>query len=365
VRVCLDARKLWDSGIGTYIRGLLAGFREVGAEMSWDLLVPPGGAALPECPAARIHHCGAGNYSLGELFQVSRQANRSGADLFHAPHYVIPLGLKPPLVVTVHDLIHLKFPRIFSPLQRAYARWMLSRVKRQARVVLTPSQWTRSDLLNDLGYTEDRVVVTYNGIDERFFQRVEPESLEAFRRRRGLPDGYLLYVGNLKPHKNVDGLLEAWSRLAASRRPPLVITGPRTEEYPALQGRVHALGRPAEVIFTGAVATEDLPSLYQGALACVQPSWYEGFGLPPLEAMAGGVPTVVSNRASLPEVAGPAALVFDPGKSDEMTAALESIITDEELRRRLSRSGPERARTFTWRRCAQQTLEAYRRIIAG
>jgi glycosyltransferase involved in cell wall biosynthesis len=365
VRVCLDARKLYDSGIGTYIRGVLEGAAELEAAPQWKFILKSG-LALPSSwhvPSAQIQFTGAKNYSLGEVFHLARLGNSSGADLFHAPHYVIPLGLKLPLVVTVHDLIHLALPQYFSRLQRAYARWMLGRVRRNATLIITVSQYSRQDLIRRLGISPDKIVVTYSGVSRRYFQEVAEEQLLQFRSEYGLPPEYLLYIGNLKPHKNVSGLIEAWHRLPDSIRPPLVIVGAQTDQYPLLLRRAAELRRDKEIFFLADLPGSIMPHLHRSAAAYVQPSWYEGFGSPPLEAMACRVPTAVSNRTALPEITGGAALVFDPGHSEEMTFALQRLLTDTALREDLSTRGPQRAREFDWAVIAARTLEVYRRVL--
>jgi glycosyltransferase involved in cell wall biosynthesis len=365
VNVCLDARKLWDSGIGTYIRGLLEGMADLEKSPHWDFILRPD-AVLPagvRSQTERIMTSSAGNYSVAELFIISRLANRCGSDLFHAPHYVIPVRLNLPLVATVHDLIHLKFPQYFSPIQRAYARWMLGRVGHNAKFILTVSQHSKQDLVNALHIPPEKIVVTYSGVSRRYFQAVSQEAVGGFRKQYGLSKDYLLYIGNLKPHKNVSGLIESWNRLPDSIRPPLVILGSHTDQYPELVRQTRELGRSKEITFRADMPDENMLLLHHGAAAYVQPSWYEGFGSPPLEAMACGRPVAVSNRASLPEIAGPAALMFDPGDREQMTTALQRLLTDSQLRADLVQKGLLRAREFDWPLIASRTLEVYRKAL--
>jgi glycosyltransferase involved in cell wall biosynthesis len=361
VKVCLDARKLYDSGIGTYIRGVLEGAVGLEAAPQWNFILKAGEMLPPSlaAPAVRLQYSAAKNYSLGEIFTLARLGNRSRADLYHAPHYVIPMGLKLPLVVTVHDLIHLAMPQYFSSLQRAYARWMLGRVGKSAAQVITVSQYSRQDLIHRLGFPPDKIAVTYSGVSRRYFQDIPEDQLFQFRSDYGLPPEYLLYIGNLKPHKNVSGLIEAWNRLPDSVRPALVILGTRTDQYLRLRYRTAELGREKEIFFLSDLPSEVMPHLHRGAAAYVQPSWYEGFGSPPLEAMACSRPTAVSNRTALPEITGGAALIFDPGKPEEMTSALLRLLTDTTLREDLSTRGPQRAQEFDWAVIAARTLDVY------
>lgn len=365
VRICLDARKLWDSGIGTYIRGLLDGFAQTGQVLEWDFVVKPDDLALDSLSrmSGKLHQSRVRNYSISELFNISNLANKTSADLFHAPHYVFPFGLKLPLVVTVHDLIHLKFPQYFSTHKRAYARWMFRRVGRKARMILAVSECTRKDLIEILGLPPSKVFVTYVGVNQRYFQSPSEDKVRHFRQEYDLPAEYLLYVGNLKPHKNVSGLITAWARLPASVCPALVVVGARIDQYESLKSQVQQLDKESEVVFLGSLSDDMMVPLYKCAAAYVQPSWYEGFGSPPLEAMASGVPLAVSNRGSLPEITADAALVFDPADSEAMTAALEKLLTDWGLREELIRKGFERARQFTWKEVAERTLQVYQMAL--
>ncbi len=363
LRICLDARKLWDSGIGTYLRGLLTGFAEVGGNLAWDFIVKQNGE-LPPLPArGNTFASKAKNYSLNELWAISKLANHTASDLFHAPHYVIPLGLKKPLVVTVHDLIHLKFPEYFPLAKRAYARWMLKRVGQEAQAVLTVSKCTKQDLIRGGLVPEQKIVVCYHGISVSLFQPPEPKPLQTFKALYHLPDQYLLFVGNLKPHKNVSGLIAAWDKLPNSCRPALVIVGERIDSYPILYNSVRRLQRQKEVLFLGGLNSDELLFAYHGAAGYVQPSWYEGFGFPPLEAMAAGIPAAVSNRGALPEIVGESALIFDPAQPEEFTASLARLLQDSALRQILSEKGKLRAQQFTWRRAAQTTLNVYQKVV--
>lgn len=364
MKVCLDARKLWDSGIGNYIRGLLEGFRNIQADPEWQLIVRSDAddRSFLLHQTVQWHRCRAPDYSLSELMLLGGIANRTRADLFHAPHYVVPFGLKLPLIITIHDVIHLRFPQYFSFVKRAYARWMLSRACHQARAILTISEQTKQDLIMMLGAQENRIFITYSGINQRYFQRLSETQLSDFRRARSLPEDYLLYVGNLKPHKNVSGLIVAWAHLPDSGRPPLVITGAKIDQYGELNRLVYTLHREFEVFFTGNLPDEEMPALYQCALAYVQPSWYEGFGAPPLEAMASGIPVTVSNRGASPEISGHAALIFDPADPSDFTATLATLINDSDLRQALIKKGFYQAGKYTWDRFARKTLEVYQQI---
>ena len=319
MRIGIDARKISDYGIGTYIRGLLGAL----AKRSDDEIVAfaPAGTALPD----GVAHVAvdAPHYSLRELVAVGRAADHAKLDLFHATHYVVPLT-RAPVVVTIHDLIHLTQPPS-NPLAPFYARVMLGRAVRKARRVLTVSEATKRAIVETLLVAPDDVVVTPNGVDERFFGVT-----------RGTGD-YFLFVGNDKPHKNLAILREAVARLPGAR---LVVAGS-----------------------SNFVSDEELAALYGGAIALVMPSAEEGFGLPAAEAMACGTPVITSRAAALVEITGDAALHVD-AEPVALARAMRRLRDDDALRDAMSVRGRERARAFTWTRCAELTRAAYRAAIA-
>jgi len=365
----LDARKLADYGIGTYLRGLIGGLARSGAEERIELLVPPGAEGLlPDLPPAMaLRSDDSGHYSARELLAVSRAARRLGADLLHAPHYVLPLAPPCPAVVTVHDLIHLVHPEFLpGPLALLYARRMLPRAVRLARRVLTPSETVRRELLAELPAEAGRVVAIPNGVDDAFRAEVEPERLAALLARHRLAPGYLLFVGNPKPHKNLPRLLAAYRQLAGERRelPPLVLAGARGDAARALRVRLVRLGLDERVRLLGFLPDEELPALYRGALALVFPTLAEGFGLPIAEAMAAGTPVLVSDRPAHREVAGDAAERVDPLDPGSIAAGIARLLDAPRRRERLAARGRERAARFRWEEAAQRTLEVYRAVLA-
>jgi alpha-1,3-rhamnosyl/mannosyltransferase len=334
MRIGIDARKMTDFGIGTYIRGLLLGLAEVRQNEQYVVFAPAHAAA--RIPAVFEHHVlDAPHYSARELFVVGRAVRRARLDLFHAPHYVVPFT-RCPTVVTIHDLIHLHI-RHRNPIAPLYARTMIGRAVGKAARVFVVSDAVRREIAER--YPRAEVVVTPNGVDDTF-RFAEPRE----------PDDYFLYVGNDKPHKNVDSLVAAFSALRRERGgPSLVLAGAPFERFHSTPG----------VIAAGLVTNEDLVALYRSAIALVLPSSEEGFGLPALEAMACGTAVITSAHAALVELTGDAALHVDATSIDAMTAAMRRISDDVSLRRTLALRGIERAREFTWRRCADITRRAY------
>ncbi|HEX6161005.1 MAG TPA: glycosyltransferase family 1 protein [Thermoanaerobaculia bacterium] len=331
MRVGIDARKIADFGIGTYIRGLLGALAAIREDDHYIAFAPPD-ADIPH----GIEHIpiDAPHYSVRELVTVGRAADRARLDLFHAPHYVVPFT-SVPVVVTIHDLIHLHQPPR-NPLARLYARTMLGRAVRKARRVLTVSESVKRELQAELGAKD--VVVTPNGIDAPFFADG--------------PKGegrYFLYAGNDKPHKNVPVLLDAFERIRERSGASLVLTG---APFSGGEG----------IVAPGFVTTAELAALYRGALAVVLPSSEEGFGLPAAEAMACGAAVITSRAAALVELTGEAALHVDADAAS-LAEAMLRVAQDGELRARLGSNGRARAAKLTWMRCAEATRHVYRTAI--
>jgi glycosyltransferase involved in cell wall biosynthesis len=341
MRVAIDARKIGDYGIGTYIRGLLGGLAEIGSEEHYVVLAPPSAREL--VPSGFEHvTVDSPHYSFRELLVISRAIERARADLFHAPHYVVPFT-RQPTVVTIHDLIHLhqKPERKLAPL---YARVMIARAVRKSVRVLTVSQTVKRQIVREIGCDEGHVVVTPNGAGADF-HAAEP-CLS--------PARYFLFVGNDKPHKNVDRVADAYD-IVRKVMPDtsLVLAGARFQRLAGRDG----------IITPGFVTTAELSSLYRNALALVMPSIEEGFGLPALEAMSSGVAVITSHDAALEELTTSAALHVDASSPGEIAAAMHRLAADDSLRLELAWRGIERARRFTWRECARETRRVYREAL--
>ena len=320
MRIGIDARKIGDFGIGTYIRNLL---RELVALGDDYVAFAPAGAVLP--PGVEHVVVDAPHYSIRELIAVGRAAGRARLDLFHAPHYVVPFT-SVPLVVTVHDLIHLRHP---NPLARLYARRMIGRAVRKARRVLTVSETVKREIEETFG--AKNVVVAPNGVDHLSTDNRPPTT-----------GTYFLFVGNDKPHKNVDLAVDAAARIGAT----LVLAGAPFERF---RGRAR---------LAGFVSDAELAALYRGAIALVMPSREEGFGLPALEAMRCGTAVITSTAPALMEVTGDAALHVTPAV-DALANAMSRMASDAAFRASMIARGEARARDFTWRRCARIVRDAY------
>lgn len=281
-------------------------------------------------------------------------------DLYHATNYVLPRNRIAPAVVTVHDLTLLRFPALGTgPLRRLVAN--TRRSVTEARLVIADSESTRRDVCELLAVRGEKVRVVHLGHDPYFC----PGSVEAARehvaRRFDLHAPFVLHVGTIEPRKNLMRLASAFAQARKQNRLPhhLVLAGSPGWGLERLGEKIHAMGLTEVVCLPGSVAKDELRSLYRAADLFVYPSLYEGFGLPPLEAMACGTPTVVSNAASLPEVVGDNAWLVDPLDEPGLSDAVVRCLTDDSLRHRLRTGGLDRAQKFTWERCAKETLAVY------
>ena len=364
--IAIDARKYFDFGIGSYIQNLISALPEFRSKHTYSLLVAPNDVRRIQCPQEwRKHSTPYKRYSLGELMLLGRQARSLGADILHEPHYTLPTGLKRRSVVTIHDLIHLKMPQFFSPAQRIYARTVIGHAVRHAGAVIAISQKTKDDILNTFKVDEQDVEVVHLGI-RPIFRKLEDRTLvERFLSAAGVMRPYVLYVGNVKPHKNISTLLSAFAQIRAQRDDlELVFVGGSCKEDKSLSEQAQRLGIIGAVRDLHHVSDEELVCAYNGAEVLVLPSLYEGFGYPALEAMACGTPTVVSTGGSLPEIAGMASLIVDPSQPGKLAEALLSVVGDPEMKRDLIAKGKINVQRFSWRATAGKTLDIYERVLS-
>ncbi|MFQ6100789.1 MAG: glycosyltransferase family 4 protein [Anaerolineae bacterium] len=300
---------------------------------------------------------------LGQLGHIGFDRLLPGAELFHATeHLLLPLrGI--PTVLTVHDLIFRHLPAHHKPLNRWYLNAGLPFYCRRATHIIAISECTRRDLIAAYDVPPEKVTVIYEAADSRFRPQ-PPETVAAVQARYGLPERYLLFVGTIEPRKNLARLLGSFEAVhAEGLTDGLVIVGRRGWLYGDFFARLERSPVRDAVIFPGYVPDEHLPALYAGAQALALPSLYEGFGLPVLEAMACGTPVACSDTSSLPEVAGDAALLFNPNEVESITAALRRLLRDADLRTDLRRRGFEQAARFSWKRVAAETRAVYDRLL--
>ena len=364
--VVIDARTATDHfpGIGRYVASLAQALRQVAPDLNLSLLHDPSAAATHlALPNLSRVACTVSPFSIRQQWAVPRELRRVGATLYHSPYYLMPYRAGVPAIVTMHDLIPVRFPAYFAPAQRLTFAITTRLAAHAARTVIAVSQTTASDLRRLLRLPEERIAVIPEAAGPAF--RPQPLlAVAALRTRLGLPAMYILYLGSNKPHKNLVRLVEAWARCQPQPL-PLVIAGVWDARYPQARQKADELALGEKIRFLGPVVEADLPALYSGATLFAFPSEYEGFGLPVLEALACSVPVACSGTSSLAEVAGDAALTFDPTNVDAIADALHRLLSDGELRAELRGRGLRRAAQFSWERTAQETLAVYRQVTAA
>ena len=300
--------------------------------------------------------------SLGQWWRLPRALRHDPCALFHYTYFDVPPIRRRPLVATCYDLEPLRHPELFSPRLVWYSRLFARSLRRADRVVAI-SQATAADVESLAGVPAGRIVVTHLGVDP-VFRPAGPAAAARARAAHGLPERFVFYVGNTLPHKNLSRAVEAMVRVRRACGPvPFVIAGAPDRHRGTIEAVAARHGLGGDLRFLGRVEDEDLPSLLSAASVFLYPSLYEGFGLPVLEAMACGCPVVTSTRASLPEVAGDAALACDPLDTAAIADAVIALLTDEPAAARLRMAGPARAAAFTWERCAAQHRDLYRELL--
>jgi alpha-1,3-rhamnosyl/mannosyltransferase len=388
MRIAIDARYVADHfpGIGRYLYNLLIALAGLEHPHTLIVLYNPALAntrhpiaALARFPAVELVATGARPFTPGEQVAIPRLLRRLGAELYHAPYYVRPYaGLPCPSVTTLYDIIPRLFPAAVSlPARRLFD--LLTRLAiRASRRIIALSACARADLSAAYGVPIGQIDVTPLAADPRFHPQ-PPDVIAALRAKYGLPERYILSLASNKPHKNLPALVEAFALAGVGARAPtrdhrrpavaapsathLVIAGHWDPRYPQARQIVAARGLQEIVRFVPNIAEADLPALYSGATVFAFLSLYEGFGLPPLEAMACGAPVLCSNTSSLPEVVDEAALLVDPTSVEGIAAGLERLLGDGDLRAMLSAAGQRRAAAFSWERTARATLAVYERAV--
>jgi glycosyltransferase involved in cell wall biosynthesis len=370
VRIAIDARKLRDYGIGTYVRNLLRHLARIDQRTEYVLLCRPADADMGRQLGENFRTVPerAGPYTIREQLSVPLDLRREGIDLFHAPHYVLPPLTPCKSVVTIHDCIHLRFPQYLpNKFAYAYARASLWVATHRSSRVLTVSEASKRDILRYFRIPEEKIDVIYNAIDEQFGERPADEEIHRVRERYQLYDPFVLYAGNIKPHKNLERLIEGFHTLRKNgfEHVKLLIIGDEISKYATLRRAVHRHKLHHHVRFLGFVSDKTLACLYRLAGVFVFPSLYEGFGLPPLEAMASGTPVITSNVSSLPEVVGDAAVLIDPYEPDAIFDAMRRVLTDPDLARTLRTKGLARVAEFSWDRSVRRVHQIYEEVLAS
>jgi glycosyltransferase involved in cell wall biosynthesis len=368
-KVAIDARKWRDYGIGTYLRNLVRHLARLDHETTYFLFCDRTDAVTLRDLAGNFVPVidESPGYGFMEHVSIPLKLRRLGADLLHSPHYVVPLLCPTRSVVTIHDCIHLLFPQ-YLPNRAAfhYARFMMGRAIRRSAAVLTVSEASRADILRFYPDADaERVRVIPNAIDPCLLDEPSEEEIERVRERYQVRGRFVLFAGNVKPHKNLDRLIAAYSLLKRRGHGDvkLLIIGDEVNRYGSFRRAVENAGIRNDVRFFGFVPDSTLAVLYRLASVFAFPSLYEGFGLPPLEAMACGAPVVTSRLSSLPEVVGDAAVLVDPYSIEDIALGMARVLEDDALRADLVARGRARARSFSWERSVKAIHESYMKVL--
>ena len=358
------------AGVGRYTRNLVSALAELDRENSYTLFCAGDGPRRHDWPANFAVRTSpvperfliAGWHKLRLPIPVERVAGP--ADIFHAPDFTLPPLRKAAGIVTVHDLSFLKMPQCADPGLREYLTQRVPVSVTRAARVIADSENTKRDLIELLGAPPEKVSVVYAGVEPRFRAERNPGRLAQVRQRYQLPELFILFVGTIEPRKNLSCLISAYGLMRRHTGLPhqLVLSGSKGWLYEDIFAQVQREGLSQDVLFPGFVADEDLPALYTLADLFAFPSLYEGFGLPPLEAMACGTPVVASNNSSLPEVLGGAARFVDAEDVEGLADAMASVLGDVALRSRLVDLGRAQAARFSWEDAAQQLVQAYQMV---
>ena len=368
LRIAIDAHSV-GTGLGgneSYATNLIEALAEIDSHNEYTLYVTKQVAVdryqnrwpnffvrqtLPHSPLVRIP------------LTLSAELRLRPVDLLHV-QYTAPPFSPCPIVSTIHDLAFEHLPQTFNRRSWMQLRLTVRRTAKKAAQIITVSDYSKRDIIETYGVPPERITVTYEAAPSGFRPVESEKELQRVRQTYGIEGDYILSVGSIQPRKNLKRLIAAYSNLRQKRPegklPQLVVVGKSAWLYEETLRAIKELELSRSVILTGYVPEADLPALYSGAVCFVYPSYFEGFGLPPLEAMKCGTPVIVGNRTSLPEVVGDAGVLVDPFDVDDIAAAIEKVIGDSDLRSQLSVKGLERAGLFDWRETARQTLAVYK-----
>ena len=354
------------AGINWYIHHLIQHL-EPASDLQYTVFLSEPRAHFAQCAIARSHlptHQPIVRI-FWEQFLQPIALRHAQIDLLHALAFAGPVGISIPWVVTIYDLSFMRYPDSFHPLNRMYLTWAVRWAVRRANYVIAISESTKRDLVELVGARPERIQVIYCGKDDAFTPPTNRAALAAWRAARGVPDKMILFVGTIEPRKNIARLLRAFARAKRAARLPhrLVLIGARGWKYAEVDQTIVQENLASDVLFVGYVPQEELPYWYQAADLFVYPSLYEGFGMPPLDAMASGTPVVTSNAASLPEVVGNAALQVPPTDETALSEAIIRALTDNALRAEMIARGLEQAARFCWTRAARETTALYRAVL--
>lgn len=361
MKIAIDARMYGQSGIGRYIRNLIAQLQIIDKKNEYLVLHLDNDIKYQD----NFHRIQANFewYGIREQIMLLRLLKSLKPDLVHFPHFNVPIFFKGKFVVTIHDLIHQHFsmkrsttlnPLLYSLKQLSYKVVFKNAVNRSCKIIV-PSNFVKNQLVAGWKINEEKIVVTPEAVDKVIFNLSKKTVSQS-----NIKKPYIFYVGNAHPHKNVEGLIESFLKIKEKYTGlKLVLAG--SDHY--FWQRIKSKFQHEDIVFTGQISDEELVSFYKNAECFVMPSYEEGFGIPILEAMACGCPVVASKLGALPEVGGGAAIYFDPANKIDLINKIDKILKSEKLRQELIKKGTERIKLFNWEKLAKQTLEVYLKCV--
>jgi glycosyltransferase involved in cell wall biosynthesis len=375
MRVAIDARMGHTRvGMGVYVRGLISHLGKIDRQNEYFIITHKGKKAdfVPEQKnfikwKTSISYENHFRRDFWEQAYLPLKLHKIKINVYHGPNYVLPILAKTGMVLTAYDMISFATPEWYKSISRFRVQKLLKVSAMKAQKIITGSENSKRDIIEILKVPEEKVKVVYIGVDSAYKPINDQDRINSVKARYGIANKYILHVGSLNPRKNISRLIEAYNRLPQSLREEhqLVLVGKRGWRADEILAKVKELHLENRVIFTGFVKDDDLPLLMNASSLLTFPSLYEGFGIPPLEAMACGTPVVASNTSSIPEVVGDAALLFDPYNVEEMTEAMYRALTDKQLRNELRQKGFERIKQFSWEKAAKETLAIYNEVYYG
>jgi glycosyltransferase involved in cell wall biosynthesis len=353
-------------GVGNYIKNLVSMLSALDRENSYVLF------------ASRDNVChlqGLGpNFEVGlaphnlplrvcwEQTLLPLRLRQERIDVYHGPTFVTPFVKTCAQVVTIHDMTFHTMPQRHTFAKQLYFRNVIPAAIRRSDMAIAVSESTKRDILRLVKTDADKIAVVHLGVNARFLSSNGIEELAAVRMKYGIPRQFILFVGLIEPRKNLPGLVEAYQAVCSTSPYDLVLAGSLGWDYAALLKKIADSPVRHQIHMPGYIADADLPALYRAAAVFVYPSFYEGFGLPVLEAMASGTPVISSATSSLPELVGNAGILVEPSDTNDLASALSRVMEDGSLRQRMSEDGIERAKLFTWQKTASETLDVYKRV---
>jgi len=374
MKIIVDARLILpqQTGIGRYLIGLIQAISNLSGSDEFEIWVQdnlPSDHQIWSFQSSRVklHQLPVAHMSVRQQWAIPLKVKRTPHNVFHYPHFDLPFATPGKTVVTIYDLKYIVHPDFFPQLarvKRLVMKIMMAFAVRRAQRVITISNNSLNDIIQQFRIPSEKIRVTYLGVASRYFIKSDTTIIEAYRRRFSRQDPFILFVGERRPHKNIIGVIQSFKTFITMSPKPyqLVIAGKPYADYHEPERLAESLGLADRIHFIDSPPDGDIHLLFQSAEALLLLSRYEGFGLPLLEAMASGTPVIASNTTSLPEVIGDAGIVVPVDDPDITAEALQQIVKGGDKREMCIARGYERARQFTWERCAQQTINIYREL---